>query len=86
MTKPFFIRKPVTALDNTTAQMYIKATIWIGSVPFPSLDEAWEYMLGIPDDNQGCEIAEDIAHQQVLSAERMGYEHKDMARLLQRDW
>ncbi len=51
MTKPFFIGKPVTALDNTTAQIYIKATIWIGGVPFPSLDEAWEYMLGIPDDD-----------------------------------
>ncbi len=43
-------------------------------------------MLGIPDDDQRREIAEDIAHQQVLSAERMSYKHKDMARLLQRDW
>ncbi len=39
-------------------------------------------MLGIPDDDQQREIAKDIAHQQVLSAEKMGYEHKDMARLL----
>ncbi len=86
MAKPFFIRKPVTTLDNRTAQMYIKATIWIGDVLFPSLDEAWEHMLGSPDDDQLREIAKNIAHQQVLSAERMGYEHKDMARLLQRDW
>ncbi len=86
MIKPFFIGKPVTVLNNTTARMYIKATIWIGGVPFPSLDEAWEYMLAIPDDDQRCETAKDIAHQQVLSAERMGYKHKDMARLLQRDW
>ncbi len=43
-------------------------------------------MLGIPNDDQRREIAKDIAHQQVLSAERMGYKHKDMARLLQRDW
>ncbi len=82
MTKPFFIGKPVTTLDNITTRMYIKATIWIGGVPFPSLNEAWEYMLGIPDDDQRREIVEDIAHQQVLSAERMGYKHKDMARLL----
>ncbi len=43
-------------------------------------------MLGIPDDNQRRKIAEDIAYHQVLLAERMGYEHKDMTRLLQRDW
>ncbi len=43
-------------------------------------------MLGIPDNDQRREIAEYIAYQQVLSAERMGYKHKDMARLLQRDW
>ncbi len=52
---------------------------------FLSLDKAWEYMLGFPDDNQRREIAEEIAHQQVLSAERMGYEHKVIARLLQQD-
>ncbi len=86
MAKPFFIGKPVTALDNTTVRMYIKAIIWISGVPFPSLDKAWEYMLGIPDDDQRRKIAEDIAYQQVLSAERMGYKHKDMARLLQREW
>ncbi len=65
--------------------MYIKATIWIGGVPFPSLDKAWEYMLEISNDDQQREIAKDITHQQVLSAERMGYKHKNMARLLQRD-
>ncbi len=66
--------------------MYIKATIWIDGIPFPSLDKAWEYMLGIPDDDQQREIVKDIAHQQVLSAEKMDYEHKDMARLMQQDW
>ncbi len=86
MSKPFFIGKPVTALDNITAQMYIKATIWIGGIPFPNLDEGWEYMLEIPDDDQQHEIAKDIAHQQVLWTKKMGYKHKDMARLLQRDW
>ncbi len=86
MTKPFFIVKPVITLDNRTAQMYIKATIWIGGVLFSSLDEAWDYMLRIPNDDQRREIAKDIAHQQVLSAERMGYKQKDMARLLQWDW
>ncbi len=82
MTKPFFIGKPVTALDNITAQMYIKAIIWIGDISFPSPDEAWKYILGIPNDNQQSEIAKEIAHQQVLSAKRMCYKYKDMARLL----
>ncbi len=43
-------------------------------------------MLGILDDKQQLEIAEDIGHQQVLSPEKMGYEDKDRARLLKRDW
>ncbi len=86
MTKPFFIRKPVIALDSTNAQIYIKAIIWINGIPFLSLDKAWEYMLGILNDNERRKIAEDIAYQQVLLAERMGYKHKDIARLLQQDW
>ena len=49
-------------VDNIIAQMYTKSTIWIGGVPFASLDEAWQYMLGIPNDKQQREIAEDIAH------------------------
>ncbi len=43
--------------------MYTKGIIWIGDVPFISLNEAWEYMLGIPDGLQRLEIAKDIAHQ-----------------------
>ncbi len=43
-------------------------------------------MLEIPDDDQRREIVKDIAHQQVLSAEKIGYKHKDIARLLQWDW
>ncbi len=61
-TKPFFIGKPVIALDNTTARMYTKSTIWISGVPFSSLDKAWEYIVGIPNDEQQCKIAKDIAH------------------------
>ncbi len=72
MTKPFFIAKPVTALDNITARIYMKATIWIGGIPFFCLDEAWEYMLRILDNDQQCKIAENIAHQQVLLAETIG--------------
>ena len=50
MTKPFFIGKLVTAVNHTTAQMYTKDTIWIGNIPFASLDKAWQYMLEILDD------------------------------------
>ncbi len=52
---------------------------------FPSLDKAWEYMLGIPNSLQQLEIAKDIAHQQILVAEKIGCEYKNMARLLKRD-
>lgn len=39
------------------------------------LDEAWRYMLGFSDPAQRLEIAEDVAHQQVLLAENIGCEH-----------
>ena len=86
MTTPFYIGKPLTAEDNTNAKMYTKGTFWIGGVPFPSLDDAWQYMLRIPDDAQRLEVAEDVAHQHVLLAEKMGYEHLNMTALLKRDW
>lgn len=86
MTKPLYIGKPVIGANNTTALMYTKGTLWIGGVPFPSLDEAWRYMLGIPDQSQRLEIAKDVAHQQVLLGEKVGCEHENMARLLKRDW
>lgn len=60
MTKPFYIGKPVTGADNTTTLMFTKETLWIGGVPFPSLDEAWRYMLGISDQSQRLEAAEDV--------------------------
>ncbi len=44
ITKPFFIRKLVTAFDNTTAQIYIQARIWIGGILSISLNKAWEYI------------------------------------------
>ena len=85
MTKPFHIGKPVTSADNTTAMKTLKGTIWIAGVPFPSLDEAWQYMLGIPDLAHRLEVAEDVPHQQVLLAEIIGSKHETMARLLKRD-
>ena len=30
INKPFFIKKLVTTVNNTTAQIYTKGTIWIG--------------------------------------------------------
>lgn len=66
--------------------MYTRGTVWIGGVLFPSLDEAWRYMLGISDQSQRLKVAEDVAHQQVLLAEKMGCKYQKMARLLRRDW
>ncbi len=42
-------------------------------------------MLRISDNKQWLEIAENITHQQVLSAEKIGYKYKDIARLLKQD-
>ena len=39
-------------------------------------------MLEIPNDEQQQEIVKDIAHQQILSAKKIGYKHKDIAKLL----
>ncbi len=86
MTKPFFIRKPVIVADNITSRIYTKSIIWIGGILFSSLDKAWKYMLNIPNRLQRLEIAKEIAHQQVLAAEKMGCKYKNMARLLKRDW
>ena len=86
MTKPFYIRKPVTNADNTTATKTLRGTIWITGVPFVSLNKAWQYMLGIPDLAYQLEIVKDVAHQQMLLVEIIGFKYKAMARLLKRDW
>ena len=52
MTKPFFIKKSVQTVDNIIGQIYTKGTIWIDGIPFASLDKAWQYILGIPNDEQ----------------------------------
>lgn len=49
MTKPFHIKKPVISANNTTSRKTLKGIIWIVGILFPSLNEAWQYMLGIPD-------------------------------------
>ena len=86
MSKPFHIGKLVTSADNTTAMKTLKGTIWIAGVPFSSLNKAGQYMLDILDPAHQLEVAEDVAHQQVLSAEIIGSKYKIMGRLLKRDW
>lgn len=41
ITKPFFIKKLVTVVNNITTLIYIKGIIWIGGVLFASLDKVW---------------------------------------------
>lgn len=85
MTKSLFIGKPVTATNNTNAQIYTKSIIWIDCIPFPSLDKAWQYILGILNDLQQLKIAKEITHHQILSAKKIGYKYKDIDKLLKRD-
>lgn len=70
MTKFFYIREPVTIANNNTIANILKDTIWIAGVPFPSLDKAWQYMLGISNHAHRLEVAKNITHQQVLSQRR----------------
>ena len=86
MTKSFYIGKLVTSADNTNVKKTLKDSIWIARVFFPSLDKAWQYMLGIPDPVHQLEVTEDVAHQQVLLSEIIGSKHKIMAKFLKEDW
>lgn len=47
MIKAFYIGKPVTGADNISTVIYTKETLWISGVLFPSLDDAWQYILTI---------------------------------------
>lgn len=66
MTKLFYIVKRVISVDNKTALIYIKKTLWISGILFLSLYDAWQYMLIIPNELQQPKVAEGIIHQQVL--------------------
>lgn len=52
MIKSFYIKKPSTSANNTIALIYTKKTLWIGKVPFPYLDNAWQYILTISNELQ----------------------------------
>lgn len=69
---PFYYGKAVTAEDFTKTKLYMKGTIWVGGIPFTDTTDAWNYMLGIPDDKRRAEVAEDLGHQFVLLAGKMG--------------
>lgn len=86
ITKLFHIRKLVTHANNTTVVKILKGIIWITKISFPSLDKAWQYMLGILDHDHRLEVTEDITHQQVLLPEKIGSGHNIMAKLLKKDW
>lgn len=74
MTKPFYIRKPVIGVDNTTVLIYTKKTLCIGRVVFSSWNNARQYILIIPNELQWLEVVEDIVYQQVLLTEKIGGE------------
>ena len=46
----YFYGKQVMVEDLTSSKLYMKETIWIGGIRFGETGEAWNYMLGIPDD------------------------------------
>ena len=80
----YFYEKQVTAEDLTSSKLYMKKTIWIGGIPFGETGEAWNYMLGIPDDTRRAEVAEDLGHQFILLAEKMGDGYQQFSDLVKR--
>ncbi len=86
ITKPFLIKKLVNSADNTIVTKILKGIVEIAGVLFSFVDKAWQDMLGILDHNYQLKVAEDIMHQQVLSAKKVGSKYKTMTRLLKRDW
>lgn len=82
MIKSFYIGKSVISANNISTLMYTKRSLWIGGVPFPSSNNAWQYLLTILDELQQLEVAEDIIYPQVLLAEKIGSKHKNMIMLL----
>ena len=56
------IGSSVTAEDNTTVAILWKGSMWIRDVPFPIVDESWQYMLAIPDVERKVEVASHIGH------------------------
>ena len=86
MTKPFYLWKLVTSADNTTIMKILKSTIWITEVPFSTFDKAWQYIMGIPDPAHQKKVTEDVAHQQLLAAEKLGAKYETIIRFLKRDW
>ncbi len=83
---PFYYGKAVTAEDFTSSKLYMKETIWIGGIPFTDTTDAWNYMLGIPDNKHRAEVAEDLGHQFVLLAEKMGDSYQTLSNLVKTTW
>ena len=86
ITRPFYIKKLVTSTNNTTITKILKDTIWIIGIRFSSLNKVWQYILGILDQFYQLEVAKDIVHQQVLSADNFDSKYKTIMRLLNKDW
>lgn len=64
----------------------MKGTILIGGIPFSKTVEAWNYMLGIPDETRRAEVAEDLGHQFILLAKKMGDGYHKFSDLVKRTW
>ena len=72
--------------DLTNSKLYIKGTIWIGGIPFSETGEAWNYMLGIPDNTQKAEVAKNLGHQFIFLAEKMEDGYQQFSDLIKRTW
>ena len=82
----YFYGKQVTTEDFTSSKLYMKGTIWIRGIPFGETGKAWNYMLGISDDTRKAKVTEDLGHQFIFLAEKMGDGYQQFSNLITRTW
>lgn len=56
----FYYRKMVTIKDLTSSKLYMKRTIQIERILFSNTTQAWNYMVGILDNECQAEVAKDF--------------------------
>lgn len=83
--RSFFIRKPVMAKDNSNTYMYMKRTIWIGGFYLYKVNNIWQYILSILDLAYCSKITNDITHQYMLLAQKMGFGYQNISDLLKKN-
>lgn len=65
--------------------MYIKRTIWVGGFNLYKVNNTWQYMLSIFDLAHCSKIGNNITHQYIFLAQKIGFEFQSISDLLKKD-